>query len=68
MYVSYLINNLEELLEMAKSIQAEVDADAGRSVHPSEISIEGTEWAHIEFNLSSANLSDGSTVYNVEAA
>jgi hypothetical protein len=67
--VEYRISNLADLLEVACAIQGEVmAAEPGRKVKPEEIRIQGTEWNHITFALNSEQLTDGSTVYNVDAA
>jgi hypothetical protein len=68
MYIEYRISNLAELLEVARAIHNEVNAEQDRIVHPSEILIAGPVWKHIEFTLTHNRLSDGSLTYDVEAA
>jgi hypothetical protein len=67
-YAEYRVSNLEELLEVAKLIQKEVNAHADRDVHPSEIRFVSQDWSFINANLEANKLSDGSLVYDVEVS
>lgn len=68
MNVEYRITNLAEMIEVARLIQAEVDAHAGHAIDPSTIYIASKEWVHVDMRLEEATLTDGSHVYNVTAS
>lgn len=61
----YRVKNLQELIETCAAIQEEVNATAGRSVHPSEILVNGEQVTQIQLWLSENALMDTSCVYNV---
>lgn len=60
--VEYEVHTLAELIEACQSIHNET----GGTVDPSEIYIESKEFNRIWLHLAANQLSDGSTVYNVE--
>lgn len=65
LYVEYRIQNLAELIETAQHIHNQVEAAAGRPVHPSEILTDTAEFNCIDLCLISSRLTDGSEVYNL---
>lgn len=67
MVIEFVLTNLNELREVAHLIQKEVAAHSGRFVHPAEILVGSLETNNLTLRLTDSRLSDGSTVYNVEA-
>lgn len=67
-HTQYHVSNLEELRDMLDDILSSARALRGQRVHPSEIALTTQQCNFVGFLFEEQKLTDGSTVFNVEAA
>lgn len=63
--LEFVVCNLAELVEACQIIQKECNAAAGRSVDPSEILVDTSEFNRTWLTVRTDTLTDASEVYNV---